>query len=113
MTNLLTTQLNRRSLLTTAAKGALAIGGLSAAGIGPALANAGSGNATEYWNKGRVNQYLCSQIHLHKSQQLSRDLSDDKLDAYAKNVALRTAHCPSCGVRIHPGGAVAGYRIGV
>jgi len=117
MTTAVKTTLNRRNFLSTTATGAMAVAGIGAIGSNQVFAGVLPGGPTHssmaYWTKARRERFLCSQIHLNKSQELSRIINSPNLDMAEKNLALRTTTCPSCNVQIRPGGKAAGYRIGV
>ncbi|MCF6321234.1 MAG: hypothetical protein L3J32_05625 [Rhizobiaceae bacterium] len=104
---------NRRKFLSSSAVGALAVAGLAGVGSNKVFAGLLSGDAKSYWSEAKTQRYLCSQIHLSKSQELSRIVASPNLDIAEKNLALRTTRCPSCAVQIRPGGEGAGYAIGV
>lgn len=105
------TTITRRKLLSTAATGGLAlagtISGISSLGTGHASAMT-SNVAPQYWTKARTSQYLCSQIHYSKSLELARIVESPNLDEADKNLAIKTAKCPSCGMQIHPGAELMG-----
>ncbi len=116
MSKFMTKSISRRNLLSNAVKGAasgaVSIAAISALSSAPAMALTKK-SASTYWSKSKTSAYLCSQIHLSKSMELSKIIASPNLDQAEKNLALRTTHCPSCNVQIHPGGEAAGYHIGV
>jgi len=113
MTNIADKTFNRRSFLSTSAIGTLAIAGVAGTGGSKVFAGLLSQGADAYWSKAKTQRYLCSQIHLSKSLELSRIIASPNLDTAEKNLALRTTRCPTCAVQIHPGGEAAGNQIGV
>lgn len=109
------TIITRRKLLSTVATASMVAAG-AASGAASFMGQASamtSQSAQEYWTKARTSQYLCSQIHYSKSLELARIIDSPNLDEAEKNLAIRTAKCPSCGIQIHPGGEAAGYSIGI
>lgn len=111
--NAINKNFNRRELLSAAAMGGVAVAGATTMGAMPASAGVTAGSASQYWTKAKIDRYLCSQIHFSKSLELSKIVESPNLDDAEKSLALRTAHCPSCGVHIQPGVEKAGYSIGV
>ncbi len=101
MSKLLNKHITRRSMLSNTTKGALSVAAISSLGLGSAAAGLAKNDA--YWTKERTSQYLCKQIHLHKSVELGKIMGSPNLDQAEKNLAIKTAVCPSCGVRIIPG----------
>ncbi len=110
--NVIEKTISRRQLLSTAAIGGVAMAGATVLGSASAGASVFAGAVSdEYWNQARIDRYLCSQIHYAKSVELSGIVASSNLDESEKSLALRTAHCPSCGVHIQPGAGKAGFSI--
>lgn len=100
--------ITRRNLLKSTAKGVVGLGAIASLGL---KASATTMEAQTYWTKERTERYLCKQIHFSKSTELTRMLHSPYLDKQEKNLAIKTAHCPKCNVRIHPAQVVDPYVV--
>ena len=91
--------LTRRSLLTTTAAGAAAIGlGVKAASaFAPNFERASVEHAAH-------DHATCAHNHHALGHKLSTLIADPKVDDSVKNYAIKTASCPSCGTGIAPTG---------
>jgi len=102
--------ITRRNLLTTTARGAIGLSAVAALGLSASAASLGT---QPYWTKERTERHLCKQIHHAKSTELTRILHSPYLDKAEKNLAIKTAHCPKCNVRIHPAQVIDPYVVAV
>ena len=82
------TSISRRTLLGSAAAGAVAVSGSGAlAAANAALPLPGCGHGGK---------------HAAFAKKLAVFLDKPQVSSTRKNAALRTASCPDCGVRLHP-----------